>query len=248
MVKIGRSLRWYNRYESEIEFNKSNGFDFMQIWFKKGKLLIDNVDEPVEVYLKKYGAPLIIHAVFEIDDFNLYENQFVDLVRYLGHTETLIHPVFPPYDKPKSITAKTIYELAEKIKLTAEKLAHIGTTLFIENNSKIDAVNYTVTDLDIVFNANPDVELLLDLAHIDSYEHLQNITAVKYPKMLHVSDKHFSVEHEHLPIGRGDLDFELIFSTYLKDFNGNIILEIPEEDSILIDSMAKIQKAMFTRL
>ena len=170
------------------------------------------------------------------------------MVKYFGHTDLIIHPVFPPYDKPKSITGKTIYELAENINSTAEKLSHIGTTLFIENNSKMDAVNYAVEDLDIVFKANPKVELLLDLAHIDSYEHLQNIIAVKYPKMLHISDKHFSVEHEHLPIGMGDLDFELIFSKYLSDFNGSIILELPEEDSTVIDSMAKIQKAIWKSL
>lgn len=67
-IKIGRSLRWYNDYEKEIEFCKSNEFDFMQIWFRQGKLLIDNVNEPIEVYLKQHNFPLVIHAVFEIDE------------------------------------------------------------------------------------------------------------------------------------------------------------------------------------
>ena len=152
--------------------------------------------------------------------------------------------MFSSDDKLKPITDKTIYELATNVKSIAEKLSRIGATLFIENNSIIDVINYTIEDLKIVFNANPNVELLLDLAHIDSYEHLRNIIEVKYPQMLHISDKHFSVKHEHLPIGTGNLDFELIFSKYLGNFNGGIILEIPEEDTVIIDSMTKIKNAM----
>ena len=40
------------------------------------------------------------------------------------------------------------------------------------------------------------------------------------------------------------LDFELIFTKYLNDFNGKVILEIPEDDNVIIDSKIKIQKAM----
>lgn len=241
-INIGRSLRWYNNYKTEIEFCKFNKFDFIQIWFRKGKLLIDTVDEPREVHLKNYNYPLIIHAVFEIDEYSVYGEKLIELLRYFGHNEVIIHPVFSTSNK--LITDKTIYELAENIKQINTKLKSNGITLFIENNSKLDKVNYTIEDLKIVFAENPDVELLLDIAHIDSYEHLQNIIDVKYPQMLHISDKHFSVEHEHLPIGMGDLNFELIFSKYLNGFNGKIILEIPEEDTVIIDSMGKIQKSM----
>ena len=37
MISIGRSLRWYNKYEDEIDFSVKNHFDFMQIWFKDEK-------------------------------------------------------------------------------------------------------------------------------------------------------------------------------------------------------------------
>src|SRR5689334_21833492 len=109
-VKIGRSLRWYNDYATEIEFSKSNKFDFMQIWFRKGKLLIDNIDDPVEVYLKSYDYSLIIHAVFEIDEYIVYGKKLIELLQDFGHNEVIIHPIFP--QSGKTISNRTIYELA----------------------------------------------------------------------------------------------------------------------------------------
>jgi len=31
MIEYGRSIRWFNNYKDEIDFSKSNKFDFMQI-------------------------------------------------------------------------------------------------------------------------------------------------------------------------------------------------------------------------
>lgn len=51
MISIGRSLRWYNKYEDEINFSVKNHFDFMQIWYKDGKIIVDNMAEPKEKYI-----------------------------------------------------------------------------------------------------------------------------------------------------------------------------------------------------
>ena len=59
MISIGRSLRWYNRYEEEIAFSVQNHFDFMQVWFKDGEIKIDNVAEPKEEFIKQKGFPII---------------------------------------------------------------------------------------------------------------------------------------------------------------------------------------------
>jgi sugar phosphate isomerase/epimerase len=204
-IEFGRSLRWYNDYAREIDFCEQNAFSFMQIWYKKGKLLIDNVEEPAEVFLKKYSFPLIIHAVFEIDEYALYGDRLIKILKYFGHDEVIIHPVF----SSKVTTDETIYELAENIKRLNVKLKDNGIKLFVENNSSLEKVLHTTEDLRIFFRGNSGVELLLDLAHIGDYEHLCDIIEVKYPGMLHVSDRRFSVAHEHLPIGMGDIDFEL---------------------------------------
>jgi sugar phosphate isomerase/epimerase len=240
MLKIGRSIRWYNDFNKEIEFSKSNGFDFMQIWYQKGKILVDTLDEPKALKLKECNFPIIIHAVFQIDDFAEYGDKLIQLVKYLKHTEVIIHPVC----EEREINSETIYELADNIHIIADKLENAGIVLYIENNSVIDTINYKPSDLEIIFNRNQNVELLLDIAHIDNYEHLGEIIAVKYPKCLHIADKHFHVKHEHLPVGMGDLDYNLIFSKFIKDFEGRIILEIVAEDELVLNSKEKILKAI----
>jgi sugar phosphate isomerase/epimerase len=72
--------------------------------------------------------------------------------------------------------------------------------------------------------------MLLDIAHIDSYEHLERIIAIKFPKCIHLADKHFSAVHEHLPIGQGELDFDRILYRYLKGYDGKIIFEVTTDD------------------
>jgi len=146
---------------------------------------------------------------------------------------------------PLPVEKDSIYKLAECNKRLTDYFYDNGIIIYIENNGRLDPFNYLPEDLKLVFDYSPKTELLLDIAHIDSYEHLYKIIEIKYPKMLHIADRHFSVEHEHLPIGNGDIDFGLIFSEYLSDFNGKVIFEITEEDNIIIDSMAKIQKAMY---
>ncbi len=240
MITIGRSVRWFNDYKEEVLFSQQNGFDFMQVWFHKGKILIDRADEPKAQYFKKMNFPIIFHAVFDVDDFITFGNQLIDLVKYFDHKEVIIHPVCE--DKP--ITDQTIYELSDNISNLSRIFTDMGVILYIENNSVIDTINYTPHDLKAVFDRNPDIELLLDLAHIDSYEHLQQIIDIKYPKCLHIADKHFSVKHEHLPVGKGDIDFDLIFSKYLFDFDGKVILEITEDDGSVADSKEKILKAL----
>ena len=47
-------------------------------------------------------------------------------------------------------------------------------------------------------------------------------------------------KHLHLPIGRGVIDFNIIFKDILKDFDGIIILEIKNTDAAIIDSKNKL--------
>ncbi|PWX61560.1 sugar phosphate isomerase/epimerase, partial [Clostridium perfringens] len=87
---------------------------------------------------------------------------------------------------------------------------------------------------------------LLDIAHIDNINHLQDLINIKYPKILHIADRHFDVIHEHLPIGHGEIDFQHIFSKLLPQYNGKIILEIVNKDSDIINSKNLIQNFLNT--
>jgi sugar phosphate isomerase/epimerase len=237
MIEYGRSIRWFNDYRDEIEFSSLNKFSFMQIWFMKGELILDKVLSPKEQYVLNSNFPVIIHAVYDIDDYDKYNSELVRILKVLKHKEVIIHPVCETIP----VNTETIYILADNIYKTNQLLKANNIKLYIENNSVIDKINYTPNDLKIVFDRNPDVELLLDIAHIDNYNHLQNILEVKFPKCIHIADKRFNVEHEHLPIGQGELDFELIFQNYLKGYDGKIIFEVVDTDEEIIKSKNIIQ-------
>jgi len=240
MITIGRSIRWYKDYMSEVEFSKRHGFDFMQIWFKDGQIVIDNIDEPKEAYIKKVGYPVIIHAVFTIDDFEKYGEQLLDVLSFLEHKEVIIHPV----PRGKEFNKDTACELAEVVRKFSLKTKERGITFYLENNSILDKFFYTEEEIKMVFHSNPYVELLFDVAHIDSYKHLEQIINAKYPKCIHAAGKHFNVIHEHLPLGQGDIDYKLVFSKYLKAYDGRVILEVVDEDEEIIQSKKIIDDAV----
>jgi sugar phosphate isomerase/epimerase len=232
MIEWGRSIRWFNDYQNEIEFSESNKFQFMQIWYMKGDLILDKVSSPKEQYILNSKFPVIIHAVYDIDDYDKYNSKLIQILNHLKHKEVIIHPVC----ENTKINPNTIYLLADNIYKTNQLLRENDIRLYIENNSVIDKINYTPNDLKVVFDRNPDVELLLDVAHIDDYEHLQKIIEVKFPKCVHIADKRLNVDHEHLPIGEGELDFDLIFKSYLKGYDGKIIFEVVDTDEKIIKS------------
>jgi len=241
MIEYGRSIRWFNDYKNEVEFSKLNKFEFMQIWFAKGELVLDKLLAPKEEQVLKSQFPVIIHAVYDIDDYDKYNDELIRILKYLNHKEVIIHPVC----KSVPVNSETIYILAENIYKTNQLLKKNNIKLYVENNSVIDKINYTPDDLKIIFDKNPDVELLLDIAHIDDYDHLKEILKVKFPKCLHIADKRFSVEHEHLPLGQGNLDFELIFQNYLKGYDGKIIFEVVDTDEEVIHSKDIIQNIFY---
>lgn len=93
MISFGRGIRWYNGYQSEVEFSKKHGFDFIQIWFQNGIIPIESLPEPREEYIKKIGFPVIVHAVFKLENFEIYGNRLLEIVEYFEHNEVIVHPI-----------------------------------------------------------------------------------------------------------------------------------------------------------
>ena len=240
MIQFGRSIRWYNDYDEEVDFCKRHGFDFLQIWYMKGDLALDKVSSPKEKHVREAGFPTIIHAVLDINEFEEHVPKIIHILRALDHKELIIHPVC----ESEPITEQSIYKLSQKVAAAFELLKVQGIELYIENNSRLDPINYTAEELAILFGQNREVELLLDVAHIDGYEHLEEILKIRTPKLLHVADKHFDVIHEHLPLGQGELDYRFIFKDHLKDFDGKIILEVVAEDEEIIRSKEILQEIL----
>ena len=212
----------------------------MQIWYKDGEILINDLPEPKEQYIKKIGFPVILHAVFDPIDFTIYGDRLLDMITYLRMNEVIVHPV----SEKSPVTDITENELAEQVKLFSIKAKSRGITWYLENNSKVDVFHYKAHDLRVVFSSDDYVEQLLDVAHIDSYKHLNEIISVKFPKCLHIAGKHFDIPHEHLSLTEGDIDYKVVFSQYLKGYDGRIILEIDGTDEEIAISKQIIDEAI----
>lgn len=189
--------------------------------------------------IKEAGYPTIIHAVLDICDIEAHMRILIGLMKTLNHHDLILHPIC----KSEPITEKTIFNLSSVIQIMPLFIDE-DMTLYIENNSRLDPIFHKAEEVSILFKENPQAEFILDLAHIDDYDHLKKMVDIKMPKILHIADRHLEVIHEHLPIGKGNIDFEYIFKSILKDFKGKIIFEIIESDQAILDSKAMIEKIL----
>lgn len=239
MIKIGCLANFNFPYKSEIDFAKENNFDLVQIWYDKNGISLGKDENPMES-IKSNNCPAIIHAVLDINEFDEHVPKLIKLLKYFKHKELIIHPV----NKSEKLTSETIKKLSNKISFAYELLSKLNIDLYIENNSKLDPIFNTVDEITYIFEQNPDVKFILDIAHIESYKQLKDIVDVKLPEMLHIADKHFDIIHEHLPLGDGELDFRMIFSEILNKFDGKIILEIVQSKEAILSSRDILVKAI----
>lgn len=237
MPEIGCLARFSYPYEKEVEFAKENDFKIMQVWYDKYG--IKNHESEISRMNKiiDYAFPAIIHAVLDINDIEQHIEKLIVTLKRLNHKELIIHPIC----HSEEINETTIYKLSDIISRVLVLLKPYGIKLYLENNSKLDPIFSTSKEAEIMFTHNPDLEFLLDIAHIYSYQHLKELVAIKIPKILHVTDKHFNVIHEHLPIGYGEIDFKYIFNEVLCNFDGKIILEVTKENKDIIKSKEIIE-------
>jgi len=135
---------------------------------------MENGGERLVVY---QGFPAIIHAVLDINEIQDHIIILKELLIKLGHKQLIIHPVC----KSEPITYKTIHKLAYNMQKVVERLKPCGITVFIENNSKLDPIFTSHEELKIIFLCVPELEFILDIAHMDSIEHVKELVLVKMP-------------------------------------------------------------------
>lgn len=241
MIEFGCLANFNRPYQTEIDIASKNGFDLVQIWYDRDGISLGGNRDPLEL-IKTYPFPAIIHAVLDINEFEEHIPKLFTILEELGHRELIIHPVC----KSEPYSDQIILKLSRAISLTYSILKALDVTLYVENNSQLDSLLHDANEVSYLFEHNPGVKFILDVAHIRDYEHLKELVCAKYPAMLHVADKHFDVIHEHLPLGCGELDFTYIFRDVLKDFSGKVILEIVQSQEDLIKSK-KIMEEMLNR-
>ena len=221
---IGRGIREYTPYADEVKLSKECGYDFNQVWFYKGDMLIgdkDIVDKAA--YIKSFNYPIIIHAMWTLDDFTTHGDKLLELVRYFGHKEVIVHPTGTFNGTPEAANLK----LKQLLTDLNNKLKKMGARLYVENNSRPNVLNCTASQIKTVLESG--AELLIDTGHIDSYEHLAEILKVRRPSCLHLANKFFVHGHEHLPLRSGEIDLKLLFTKYFKNYSGRIIVEVSND-------------------
>jgi len=227
MIEYGCLCRYFNPYKEEIAFAKRNSFSFVQLWYENKGLILHKNDKPFLRTIKSYSFPTIIHALLDINDFEKSIRPLLKIIKELKHKEVIIHPI---------CQIQKVFHPNEKLNNVLQKTAKFfkGITVYLENNPKPDSFFHEEQEIEYIFKKNPQMEFLLDIAHAKNYEQMKNLIKIKYPKILHVSDRKFSVEHEHLPIGVGDINFRYIFNKLLKGFQGKIIFELLNDEDIIL--------------
>lgn len=191
MLQLGCLARFFNRYEDEVKFAKENKFDFMQLWYDNKGLCLHENDKDFINTINKYNFPTIIHAVLNINEFEEHIPKLLDILNKLNHKELIVHPIC----ENEEINKETIDKLDKGVKYALNILNPYGITLFLENNSKLDPIFTNTNEIQKIFSQNKDLEFLLDIAHIDNMNHLEEMLKVKKPKILHIADRHFDVVH-----------------------------------------------------
>ena len=244
-MRIGRNIRDLEvPFQDEIKFSIKNNFDLIQLWYKRGE--IDMVYEQDQIKaIKNSNISTILHGSFDINDFEEYENDFVNTLIKLGHKETIIHPMI----KTETINKNNHEILENKLLHLCNKLNELNIKVYIENNHAMMKTFYTLAQWESFFKKAPkNTEFLLDIVHVmfcDDYEYMRKLVKIKYPKCLHVADTKKGMcgkKHVHLPIGHGIIDFNIVFNDILKDFDGIIILEIKNTDENIVESKKMIQE------
>lgn len=240
MVMMGCLARFNNPYEEEVEFAKENNFKLMQVWYDKDGIRNHKSENNRLDKIISYGFSTIIHAVLDINEIEEHIDKLIKILGELKHRELIIHPVC----HSEVIDENTIYKLANIISKALVMLKPHGITLYLENNSKLDPIFSTSKEIEIMFNQNPELEFLLDIAHIYDYQHLKEMVSVKVPRILHITDKHFDIIHEHLPVGHGEINFRYIFNEILCNYDGKIIFEVTEENADIVRSKEIIESLL----
>lgn len=170
-IQYGCCARYLvNTYEEDVGFAKRNNFNFLQLMYNKDGLLQYDVSKKARE-IKDVGYPGIIHACLDINEIGQHAQELLSTALFLGHKDVILHPIC----RSEAITDKTIFKLSRIVQGVYTEMRKEGIALFLENNSKLDPIFTTSEEIKIMFDENPELEFVLDIAHIDNYKHLSEM-------------------------------------------------------------------------
>jgi len=235
-ITFGCLAHFDHCYADDVAFAKENDFSLLQIWYDREGISLHREIDPLAA-IADANFPFIFHAVLDINDFEAHIPRLCRILETLGSRELIIHPVC----ESEPITPASICRLSDHVARANSRLTAACVALYLENNSRLDPVFSSAEEIAYLYSNNPEAGFLLDVAHIDNYEHLESIVEIKYPDIIHLADRHLEVVHEHLPVGEGNIDFKFIFNGPLSSYDGRIILEITQSGEALIKSKKIIE-------
>jgi sugar phosphate isomerase/epimerase len=222
MIKFG--LKVYGKKALKVLGPVVNEFDFIEI------MALENVDYK---QIKNFGLPVIIHnknSNFGINFANpLLEKEnkksldlSIELANKFDSKFIIVHPEF--YENPKCSEEQTIKSLNE----------FSDDRILIENmpgprNNKINFGD-SFDSIKHLCDATGK-RLCLDIAHAALSSKCLNVDVVTFLKQLnslnpglyHFSDVTFNGMKDHLDIGTGELNWQIIVKELLKDISWVII-------------------------
>lgn len=220
MIKYGLSAAYCKLYSCQLIEALNNNFGFLQVSYFNSKIaLFREYIDPIEI-IRQNLVPIVLHAVLDYNLINENTYDIIDIINNIPCKDLIIHPI-----SQKVYNENILDDFVENMKQIVLIAKANGIKTYIENNARNIYILNSAEQFKYVFSKLPDLELVLDIAHLNSLDELETLINIKYPKILHVADRNYNIEHEHLFLGEGEIDYEYIFTNHLKNFSGKLIFE-----------------------
>lgn len=241
-MKIGMCVRSVERFEAEIEFARKHGFDFVKLWYDdnglgvlgKGNIRIEDV--------ARSSMPVVLHVGIKVPDIFNHFTRVCEIAEAVSALTVVIHP----WLRAEHTEQKSNLLLAEGLQKSIGVFHRKEIDVALANNCRLFPVCYTEEQLNEIFLNNPGLDFFLDVAHTDDLAHSKALISQKRPSGLFVSDRRFSVHHEHLPAGEGNVDFQSIFNDLLPGFKGSIVIEIDTSDEDILRTASAVRQHKYS--
>jgi sugar phosphate isomerase/epimerase len=149
-------------FKDEINFSRENGFDIVQLWYKQGVISMAYEEDPISA-IQREDFPVILHAAFDINDFNSYRDDIISVLKKLNHKELILHPMI----KTEEVNDITHQRLVDEVLKLCQRLYDLDIVVYVENNhAHMKSFYYPKQWKEFFEKAPPNVELLIDFVHV----------------------------------------------------------------------------------
>ena len=233
------TLLEFTSIEENINFAKENNLDFIEL----------NMNLPycfnlAENSLTKYNYLFTMHISEELNIGELNENirkkYLEEIIRQINlgisnnikkYTIHLNSGIYFTLPNGKSFLNNKYLDLyKEQIQKSADELNKIAT----ENNININFENTKIEEFTkVAINIIKDYSNLgftLDIGHNEKNKNLAYPLFVKTNKIKHIHMHDYDLKNDHLPLGKGQIDFSK-YTDVLK--NNYVVIEIKETKELL---------------